>query len=124
MACAVMNGSLSSAVRNSAVTLCSDNDRGDRGWAAVIGLTWAWVFRQIHSYERVLIYVGLKPTWKGNIRQVSCKPLLIFASRREDSFFVTPIGNPNDIGDFFGLVRLAAAARDLSSATSACAKKR
>ena len=56
---------LSSAVRNSAVTLCSDNDRGDRGWAAVIGLTSAWVFRQIHSYERVLIYVGLKPTWKG-----------------------------------------------------------
>ena len=38
--------SLSSAERNSAATLCSDNV-GDKGVGAVIGLV-----RQIHSYER------------------------------------------------------------------------
>ena len=38
---------LSSAVRNSAPTLCSDVISGTGGWAAVIGL-----IRQIHNYER------------------------------------------------------------------------
>ena len=39
------------------------------------------------------------------------------------SFFVTPTGKRNDFGDFFGLVRLAAAARDLSSARHPLAQK-
>ena len=38
---------LSSAVRNSAPTLCSDVILGTGGWAAVIGL-----IKQIHNYER------------------------------------------------------------------------
>jgi hypothetical protein len=37
---------LSSAVRNSAATLCCHNDVRDRGGVAVIGL-----IKQVHSYE-------------------------------------------------------------------------
>ena len=38
--------------------------------------------------SEVPICVGLRPTWKGkprSFRQVSCKPLLTFASRCEDA---------------------------------------
>src|SRR5215471_4461121 len=74
---------LSSAVRNSASTLCSDIISGTGGWAAVIGL-----IRQIHSYERSPDLRRPKARRGREIRLVfqgNCKPLLTFASRNEDA---------------------------------------
>src|SRR6516164_6147985 len=64
---------------NSAPTASSDG-----AWDRGVGPSLVSVGR-FTAMSEVPIHVGLKPRWKDSFLQVSCKPLLTFASRCEDA---------------------------------------